>query len=677
MTINGALARVCATLLALSVGVATATTPAIGAFGLDLAGGDPRIAPGEDFYAYSAGQWLATEQIPADRSTWGPFSRLAEQVETQVRAILEEATAAAAPAGSDARKMVDFYASFLDGDTIEARGLAPAAAGLAAIDAARTHEDLARLMGRGDLGLPAPIDVSVSLDRKNPDRYVVVVTHGGLSLPDRDFYLKDGGDFAALRRQFRDHVERLLALGGRPDPAAAADAIMSLETEIARLHWPRAERRDRDRTYNPRTRAGLAALAPDYPWEAQFGAAELADVREVVVAEVTAIGPLARLFRSTPVATWRAYLGYQYLRSRARVLTHALDLEVFGFYGHVLSGQPELKPRWRRAVDATNGALGDAIGRAYVARHFPAAARDEAVALVEELRAAYAARLAEVPWMSPTSRAAAADKLAAIRLKVGYPDRWRDYRALDIRRGDAFGNMTRAALFEWRREVGRLHRRADRDEWLVTPQTVNAYYNPVFNEIVVPAAMLQPPFFDPAADPAVNYGAIGGIVGHEMGHGFDDQGAKSDARGVLRPWWTASDIAAFQALGDRLAAQYDRFEALPGLHVNGRLTLGENIGDLGGLSAALEAYRMSLAGRPAPVLDGLTGEQRFFLAWAQVWRRLDRDALLRNLLLADTHSPSRYRVNGVVRNIDAWYEAFGIKPGDPLYLPPAERVHIW
>jgi putative endopeptidase len=676
MTVRGTAARLCAA-LALSIQVAGAAAPAIGEFGLDLAGGDPRVAPGTDFYGHAGGTWLASEQIPSDRTSWGPFAKLAEQTDTDLRAILDAAAANPGRPGSDARRMVDFYASFLDTEAIEARGLAPAAPALAAIDAARTHEDIARLMGRGDLGLPAPIDVSISLDRKNPDRYVVTVTHGGLSLPDRDFYLKDDAEFAGLRRQFRDHVERLLALGGRLDPAAAADAILALETEIARLHWPRAERRDRDRTYNPRTRAELASLAPDYPWDAQFRAAELGNVREVVVAELSAIGPLAKLFRATPVASWRAYLSYQYLRARARVLTHALDVEVFGFYGLVLSGQPELKPRWRRAIDATNGAMGEAVGREYAARHFPPAAREQAIALVERLRTAYATRLAVVPWMSDTSRAAAAGKLAAIRLKIGYPDRWRDYHALDVRRDDAFGNLTRAAVFEWHREIARLGRPADRDEWFATPQTVNAYYNPVFNEIVVPAAILQPPFFDPAADAAVNYGAIGGVIGHELGHGFDDQGAKSDARGVLQPWWTPADVTAFRALGDRLAAQYDAFEALPGIHVNGRLTLGENIGDLGGLSAALEAYRLSLGGQPTPVLGGLSGEQRFFLAWAQVWRRLDRSELLRNLLLSDPHSPSRYRVNGVVRNMDAWYEAFGVKPGDPLYLAPEARVHIW
>ena len=669
--------RACLLLVGLLAGPATAPAATFGAFGLDLAGGDPTARPGTDFYRYANGHWLATERIPDDRTSWSPFTTLAEQAEADVREILEAAAAAHAPAGTPAQKLGDFYAAFLDTDAIDARGLAPAAAALGEIDAARSHAAVARLMARGDLGLPAPIDLSVTLDRKNPDRYVVNVTHGGLSLPDRDFYLRDDEQFAALRRQFEAHVERLLTLAGRPDPAGSARAILALETGIARLHWPRAERRDRDKTYNARSRAELATLAPEYPWDAMFSAAELGGVRDVIVAEVTAIEPLARLFRATPVESWRQYLAYQYLRSRARVLTGTIDREVFDFYGHQLSGQPQLKMRWRRAVDATNGALGEAVGREYVARHFTPAARQQATELVEKLRAAYGERLAAVPWMSGPSRGAAAGKLATVRAKVGYPDHWRDYRGLDVRRNDAFGNLTRAALYEWRRDAARLAKRSDRDEWFVSPQTVNAYYNPVFNEIVVPAAILQPPFFDSAADAAVNYGGIGGVIGHEMGHGFDDQGAKSDARGILHAWWSAEDVAAFQQLGDRLAGQYAAFEALPGLRVNGRLTLGENIGDLGGLTVALDAYRISLAGRPAPVLAGLSGEQRFFLGWAQVWRRLDRDETLRNLLLSDPHSPARFRVNGVVRNMDAWYSAFDVAPGDPLYLPSAERVRIW
>jgi len=657
--------------------LAGAPAPAIGRYGLDLAGGDPALRPGDDFYRYANGRWLASTTLPADRTSWGTFARLREESDAHVHEILEAAAAGNAAAGSNARKIGDYYASFLDTAAIEARGLEPARPALEAIDAARSAEDLARLMARPDFDLPAPIDFGISLDRKNPDRYVVYVSHGGLGLPDRDYYLRDDAQFATIRREYGEHVGRLLTLAGQPDPAASAEAIVALETAIAKLHWPRAERRDRDKTYNPKSRAELASLAPAFPWEAALAAAELGGADHVVVTEVTAMAPLAELFRATPVETWRAYLRYHYLRRHAALLPAALDAEVFGFFGHTLNGQPEQRVRWKRAVEATNGALGEAVGQEYVARYFPPSSKAAMLALVENLRHAYGARIRAVPWMTAETKAAAAEKLATFRPKIGYPDRWRDYSALEVRRDDAFGNATRAELFAWRREARRLDQPTDRDEWGMTPQTVNAYYNPTFNEIVFPAAILQPPFFDPAADPAVNYGAIGAVIGHEMGHGFDDQGSKSDARGVLRPWWQERDVVEFQKFTGRLAEQYGAFEPLPGIKVNGRLTLGENIGDLGGIEAAHEAYHVALGRRTAPVLEGLTGEQRFFLGYAEVWRVLYRDEALRNLLISDPHSPGQYRVNGVVRNVDAWYAAFGVKPTDRLYLPPAERVHIW
>ena len=651
--------------------------PAIGSFGIDLGGRDLSVRPGEDFYRYADGHWLATTTLPPDRTSWGTFAQLREESDEHVRGILEAAAAGHAAPGSVERKIGDYYSSFLDRPAIDALGLAPARAGLEAISAATTHEDIARLMARPDLSLPAPIDFGITVDRKDPDRYVVGITHGGLALPDREYYLREDGDFPALRAAYRAHVERLLALAGMANAADAAASILALETEIAKRHWPRAERRDRDKTYNLRTRAALGELAPGFPWDAAFEAADLGGIREAVVSELSAIGPLAELYRATPVATWRTYLTYHYLRSRAAVLPDAFDREVFDFFGHRLNGQPEQRARWKRAVEATNGALGEGVGEFYVARYFPPAAKTAALALVENLRRAYAERIRDLPWMSDDTKQAAAEKLALFRPKIGYPDRWRDYTALEVRRGDAFGNATRTRLFAWHREVVRLGAPTDRDEWRATPQTVNAYYNATFNEIVFPAAILQPPFFDAAADAAVNYGAIGAVIGHEMGHGFDDQGAKSDGHGVQHAWWNARDVAAFQGLVGRLADQYSAFEPLPGIKVNGRLTLGENIGDLGGLTAAYVAYHVSLGGRPAPVLEGLSGDQRFFLAYAQVWRALYRDESLRNQLLTDPHSPPRYRVNGVVRNVDAWYEAFGISKDDPLYLPPAERVHIW
>ena len=652
-------------------------TPSIGAFGLDIAGEDRSVKPGDDFFRYGVGNWLKTENIPADRTHWGTFDQLRERSETKVHAILEEAAAGHAAAGSIERKIGDYYSAFLDSGQIESAGLKPAAPGLAAIAAATSHEDLARLMARPDLGLPAPIDYGVTLDSKHPDRYVVQVEHGGLGLPDRDYYLREDGEFTALRTQYREHIARLLRLSGASDAGADAARILALETEIAKLHWPRAERRDRDKTYNARTREELKTLAPDFPWDASFAASGLGGIEGVVISELSAMGPLAQLFRSTPVDTWRSYLRYHYLTSNASHLPAAFDEEVFAFFGHTLNGQPEQRVRWKRAVDATNGALGEAIGQIYVGRHFPPAAKAQMLALVDSMRRAYGRRIAGLTWMSESTKKVAAEKLVTFRPKIGYPDHWRDYSGLEVRRDDAFGNAVRAARFEWQRDLDRLGKPTDRDEWFMTPQTVNAYYNPVFNEIVFPAAILQAPFFDPAADPAVNYGAIGGVIGHEMGHGFDDQGAKSDPQGVLRSWWADSDVTAFHGLVDRLAEQYSRYEPLPGIKVNGRLTLGENIGDLGGLTVALDAYHATLGGKQAPVLGGLSADQRFFLAWAQVYRNLYRDENLRNLVLSDPHSPSMYRVNGVVRNMDAWYEAFGVTPDNALYLPPAERVRIW
>jgi putative endopeptidase len=662
----------------LTLSTVAGAVPAIGSFGIDLDGRDLNIRPGDDFFQYAGGKWLSSAQMPPDKTSWGTFVQLRDTAQSHVREILEAAAANSNLAnGSTEKKIGDFYASFLDTAAINAKGLAPAAAGLAAINKASNHTDMARLLARPDLGLPSPIDIGITLDEKNPDRYVVEISHGGLALPDRDFYLREDQQFKDIRAQYQAHVEKFLTLAGQPAAAESAQRIVALEIEIAKLHWPKADRRDRDKTYNAKTRQGLRALAPQYPWDAAMKAAELDSAKDVVVSEVTAIEPLARLFRKTPLAVWKRYATFHYLRTHSAVLPTALDDENFAFFGKTLSGQPEQRARWKRAVDATSGALGEGVGQYYVAKYFPPAAKTKMLELVENLRRAYAERIDAAPWMSAETKKAAAEKLATFRPKIGYPDKWRDYSTLAINRDDAFGNRTRASMFEWQREVARLHKPTDRDEWGMSPQTVNAYYNSVFNEIVFPAAILQPPFFDPEADPAVNYGGIGGVIGHEMGHGFDDQGAKSDAHGVLHAWWKDSDVAAFNALGDRLVAQYDSYEPLPNIKVNGRLTLGENIGDLGGLTVGYRAYLLSLGSNAAPVLDGISASQRFFLSWAQVWRTLYRDQSLRNQILSDPHSPAMFRVNGVVRNVDAWYEAFGVAPTDKLYLAPAERVHIW
>jgi putative endopeptidase len=655
----------------------SAGKPAIGGWGFDLTGMDTGVHPGDDFFRYASGTWLRKTTIPADKSAWGMFEQLREQAEADVAAIIRELAASRQPLTPTQRQIVDAYAAFMDQQAIDARGLAPAQPGLRAIAGARTHEDIAQLMGRADLALASPISFGVTLDQKNPDRYVVAITHSGLGLPDREYYLKDEPRYVDVRARYLAHMERVLALAGQPEPATAAATVLKVETQIAHRHWPRAKRRERDLTYNPHDDQQLRQLAPTYPWAATFAAAELAGHGFFIVRERDAIPKLAELFAATPVAAWQSYLTYHYLRDHAAVLPGAIDREVFDFYGRTLEGQPEQRERWKRAVAATNAALGEAVGEIYVQRHFPPEARARMQDLVENLRKAYARRIDGLEWMGSATRKAAHEKLAAFRAKIAHPERWRDYSALVIRPDDPFGNAARSDAFDWRRDLERLRKPSDRDEWRMTPQTVNAYYNAAFNEIVFPAAILQPPFFDPDADPAVNYGAIGGVIGHEMGHGFDDQGSKSDARGVLRTWWQPQDEAAFRKLGDRLDTQYSAFTALPGLNVNGRLTLGENIGDLGGLSVALEAYRLSLDQGSAPVIDGFSGEQRFFLGWAQVWRGLYRDERLRSHVLTNTHSPPQFRVNGVVRNMDAWYAAFDVGPQHALHLEPPERVQIW
>ena len=647
-----------------------------GAFGLDLSEHDTTVKPGNDFFQYADGHWLQTNSIPADRARWGVFDELDERARENLRKMVE-AIPADAPRGSAQQKIRDFYRSYVDTAAIERAGLSQAQPALQTIDSAHTYEELSRIIGSRDLDVKAPISVYISTDPKDPDRYTVFVTQSGLAMPDRDYYIKDEPVYVALREKYVAHVQRMLTLAGDHDPAADAKSVLEIETGIAQLHWPVAKRRERDLTYNPRTRQQLEELAPGFAWGPLLEAAGLQDQQQFIVRELDAVAGLAKQFRSVPVAKWRAYFMYHYLAGIADVLPQAFDAERFDFYGRTLNGQQEQQPRWKRAIGALNSGLGEALGQLYVAQYFPPASKEKVLALVENLRAAYAYDIQHLTWMSPATKQLALEKLAAFHPKIGYPDHWRDYSALEVRPGDAFGNSQRADEFEWWREQMRLGQPTDRSEWSMTPQTVNAYYNPTFNEVVFPAAILQPPFFDPNADDAVNYGAIGAVIGHEMGHGFDDQGAKSDARGVLRNWWQPEDEAAFKKLVSRLADQYSDYVVLPGLKVNGRLTRGENIGDLGGVSVAYAAYHRSLNGRKPPVLDGLSGDQRFFLSWAQAWRTLNRDEQLRSQVTSNPHSPPKFRVNGVVRNVDAWYAAFDVKPGDELYLPPQERVRIW
>ena len=650
---------------------------ALGSFGVDLSGRDTSVAPGEDFQRYANGTWLANTEIPADRTRWGSFDILRDKSDRDVRTIIEEAALAGGAPGSNQQKIGDFYNAYLNQDAIDAAGLAPIQPEIAQINALRTHEETIRLIASPGIAVNSPIAMYVTLDQGNPDRYCIGMTHAGLGLPEREYYRRTDGQFPGIRTAYQAHIERMLGFAGEANAARKAQQIMALETQIAELHWPIAERRDRSRTYNVMTRAQIRALAPNFPWDAGFEAAGYGAVADADLREVSAIQNLARLFMRTPVSTWKPYLVFHLMRNNAHLLPREIDNANFDFYGKTLQGQPQQRERWKRAVDAVNGALGEAIGQIYVQRHFPPAAKAQMQQLVENLRTAYGQRIDQLSWMSAETKVVAREKLAAFHPKIGYPDKWRDYSTLEVRAGDAYGNAKRSQMWEHAEEVSRLGRQTDRDEWFMTPQTVNAYYNPVFNEIVFPAAILQPPFFDPNADDAVNYGAIGGVIGHEMGHGFDDQGAKSDARGVLRDWWNAQDVANFTAVTDRLVAQYDAFSPLEGINVNGRLTLGENIGDNGGLQVAYHAYQISLNGQTPPTLEGLSGDQRFFLGWAQVWRQKIRDEALRNQVLTDPHSPAYYRTNGTVRNMDAWYAAFNVQPGQALYLPPEERVTIW
>ena len=654
-----------------------AARPKIAPWGFDLAGMDRTVGPGDDFVAYGGGAWMRATPIPPDRSAWSPFVMLRANAESDVKALIDSVSNGPQRAGSIERKIADTINSYLNTAAIEAAGLHPVAQDLAAIMAAHSHENVARLMGSPELAVGGPLSITPWPDAANPDRYGLNIVQSGLTLPDRDYYLQNTARYLRIRSSFRTHVMVMLALSHYPDPEAAADAVVALESEIARLHWSRERRGDRDQTYHPMSRAELQAFAPDYPWKVTLDALGAPQQDFFVVKEDEAIRDLARLFRATPVATWRAYILFRYLSGMADILPAAFDDVSFDFNGRTLAGQLQKPERWRRAIGTVNAALGEAVGQLYVRRHFTAAARVQIAVLVENLRDAFRVRIERLDWMSPDTKRAALAKLAAIRVKIGYPDTWRDYSTLEVRAGDPVGNRRRARLWDWQRRVVRLGQRTDRDEWGMTPQNVNAYSNSFFNEIVFPAAILQSPYFDPDADPAVNYGGIGGVIGHEMVHAFDDQGAKTDARGAQHDWWAEGDLVQFRALSARLADQYSLYEPLPGIRVNGQTTLSENIADLGGLNVALDAYRLSLRGQPAPVLNGLSGDQRFFLSWAQTYRENIRDEALRANLASDSHSPAKFRVNGVVRNMGAWYEAFGVTPGKRLYLDPSERIRIW
>ncbi len=658
---------------------APAPKPELGTYGYDASGMDRSVAPGDDFYKYVNGGWAKVTEIPADRASYTMFARLDDLSKERTRTIIEDAAKVQAAPGSSIQKVGDYYASFMDEGAIEAKGVAPLAADLARVDAIKTRGDFARAVGMEQRANGATLfAMGVGQDDKSPETYIPNFYQAGLGLPDRDYYLVDNPKFVETRAAYKAHISKMLMLAGVPEAVAAtkADAIFRFEAKIAAVHWTRVDSRDSDKTYNRWSAADFVRKAPGFDWKAYMAANGLSGETTFLVAQPSAYTGMAKLVAATPVATLKDWLAYHVIADRAPVLPKAFVDEDFAFNGTVLSGQPQLQPRWKRGVDQVNGAMGEAVGELYVARYFTPKAKAEADELVHNLIVAMDDRLSRLEWMAPETKAKARAKLASFNPKIGYPDKWRDYSALTIVRGDAYGNAVRAAEFEYDRGLKKLGAPLDRGEWFMTPMTVNAYANPTMNEVVFPASILQPPFFDPNADPAVNYGGIGAVIGHEISHHFDDQGRKYDPKGALADWWTAEDVKRFKAYTDRVEAQYAGYEPLPGMHVNGGLTLGENMADLAGVTVALDAYHKSLNGEPAPVIDGLTGDQRFFLGFGQVWRAKYREANLRNRLTTDPHTPGNWRPY-VVRNLDAWYSAFDVKPGQKYYLTPEQRIKVW
>jgi putative endopeptidase len=670
-----------------------ATSPALaqsalkfGKWGVDLTSMDTAVKPGDNFFLYVNGKWLATAVIPPDRAQTGSFQDLQILSEQRLKAIVAdmEKTQGGRLSGEQ-RKLRDLYDAFIDTAAIEARGLSPVQKDLDYLAGLKTLDDVAHAMGSVRLSTMSIYNIGVGVDDKNPDNYSVNLGQAGLGMPDRDYYLSGDEAIVKTRAAYRKYLADMMTLAGMSDVEARADRILALETEIAKVSWTRADRRDEDKIYNPMPASALKTLAPDFPWDAFLGQDQSAiplkrpdgSERYVIVAEKTAFAPLATIFKNTPVSTWRDYLTVHYLKSFASYLPKRFDDLVFSFYGTVLTGRTQQLDRQTRAMHLLDQQMGEALGKLYVARYFPPESKAKADLLVSNLLKAYEADIQTLDWMGPATRAKALEKIHQFTPKIGYPTKWRDYSALRVEHDDPVGNAQRATVFEWNRDVARINKPVDKTEWGMTPSTINAYYNPSFNEIVFPAAILQPPFFDPTADDAVNYGAIGAVIGHEISHGFDDQGSKYDGKGVFQDWWTKEDRANFDARTAALVKQYDSYEPLPGLHVIGKNTLGENIADNAGLAIALKAYHLSLKGKPAPVIDGYSGDQRLLLSFGQVWRTKMRESAVRTQTMSNEHTVAEFRVIGPTRNMDAWYGAFDVKPGEKYYLAPADRVHLW
>jgi putative endopeptidase len=655
----------------------TATKPQIGAWGFDISGIDRQAKPGDSFFDYANGAWDARTAIPPDKARYGSFNALGDKTEDQVYAIISDAAKSGAAPTTDVGKIGAIFNAFMDEARIEQRDVAPIMDDLAKIRDAKTKTDIAALMGRSRGGRfgGSLYAVWVDEDQKDPTRHALYGAQSGLGLPDRDYYLKDA--FKDKKEKYHGYVARMLDMIGWPDASKRADEIVALETRIADASWSRAESRDAEKTYNPRTLAELEAYAPGFSWSTFLTAAQVGDARRIVVGQLTAFPKLATIFAETPLDTLQAWQAFRVADQAAPYLSKRFVEARFEFRDKELGGQLQDRPREKRGIRVVNSSVGQLVGKEYVARYFPPASKAQMEQLVGQLRRALHDRIEHLPWMSAETKAKALEKLSLFGVKIGYPNKWRDYSALTVDPTDLVANLRRSGEFKWNYEVSKLNKPVDPEEWGATPQTVNAYYSSTRNEIVFPAGILQAPFFDPNADSAINYGAIGGVIGHELTHGFDDQGRKSDGHGMLTDWWLPADAAKFQAEAARYGAQYDSYSVAPGLNVNGALTMGENIADLGGLLLALDAYRASRRDQPAPVLDGFTGDQRVFLGWAQVWRDKSRPDALKRQVTSDPHSPARFRIDGPMRNIDAWYDAWGVKPGDKLYLKPEERVRIW
>ena len=643
----------------------------LGAYGYDAAGMDAAVQPGDDFYDYANGTWAKTTAIPADKSNYGMFTVLSDLSQERVRGILDEAKAD--PNSAIGRA----YASYLDEAGVEAKGLAPIQPWLTEIKGLKSRADYPALIAKADrMGVRGPVGSYVGQDDKNPDVYILSVAQSGLGLPDRDYYLSDDAKMKTIRTAYRDHLAKQLTNAGETNAQARADAILAYETKIAQVSWTREDSSDATKTYNRRTLAELQKSTPGFDFARYFEGIGASEPDAVIVSQPSAVTGIAKLVSQAPLSVLQDQLIVRSMDGFASVLPKVVKDEQFAFYGTTLSGTPEQEVRWKQAVGFTEGALGEEVGKIYAAKYFPPEYKAKMNQLVDNIKAAFGRRIEGLDWMEPATKKAAQAKLANFTVKVGYPDRFRDYDGLEIKSDDLFGNAVRSNEFDHAYNLGKLGEPIRRWEWGMLPETVNAYANFGMTEIVFPAAILQPPFFDPNADDAVNYGGIGAVIGHEMSHHFDDQGSKYDANGRLSDWWTPTDVKNFEDLTKKLVAQYDQYEPFPGLKVKGEYTLGENIGDLAGLTVAYDAYQATLDGKPAPTIDGTTGDQRFYLGWAQVWRRNVREAAARQRVLTDPHSPAQYRAD-IVRNMDPWYAAFPVQPGQTLYLAPAERVKIW